>query len=402
MFARYLKSLAVAAAVVGLIPVAPAEAVHDPGFRAWVAELRVEALAEGVSAETFDIAFSGVEPLSNIIDQDRRQPEFARTFWSYVERRVSPERIARGREMLSRYGTMLRRIEREYGIQPRFLVAFWGLETNFGSYVGDVPVIAALATLAYDRRRSAFFRSHLIDALKILDEGHIAPNQMKGSWAGAMGQLQFMPETFRRYAVDDDGDGRRDIWTSLPDAFASAANFLHSLGWDGTKTWGREVRVPGDFKWEEASMSVVKPLSEWISLGVRNADGGNLSETDITASLILPAGHRGPAFLIYQNFRVIMRWNKSVNYALSVGLLSDLIIGNPPLVAARPPNERALSRAEIMEMQDLLNGVGLNTGPPDGFVGRQTRAALREYQRRIGHPADGHATIEIIDILRRE
>ncbi|MCP4328869.1 MAG: lytic murein transglycosylase [Alphaproteobacteria bacterium] len=372
----------------------------DPAFKTWVQDLRIEALSKGVSAATFDRAFSELEPLDRVLELDRRQPEFTQTFWSYLDKRVTADRIVRGQEMLATHGPLLRNIQRQYRVQPRFLVAFWALETNFGDYIGDIPVIAALATLAYDERRSTFFRSHLIDALLIVDQGLISPERMVGSWAGAMGQVQFMPETFRRYAVDHDGDGRRDIWNTLPDAMASAANFLNALGWDGTKTWGREVSLPPGFDWELASMSVVKPLTEWRQLGVRKAEGGDLPGADITASLILPGGHKGPAFLIYQNFRVIMRWNASINYALSVGYLSDLLDGLPRLRTPRPADDRALSRAEVIEIQDLLNRSGFNTGEPDGVVGRQTRAALRAFQRQVGHPPDGYPTVEIIQVLR--
>jgi membrane-bound lytic murein transglycosylase B len=377
------------------------QAAGDPAFEAWVAALRQEALATGISGTTFDRAFANVAPLPRVIELDRRQPEFTQTFWSYLDRRATAERVAKGRQMLSKHGSLLRRVAGQYGVQPRFLVAFWGLETNFGSYVGDIPVIAALATLAYDQRRSAFFRAQLLDALKIIEDGHIAPGRMVGSWAGAMGQVQFMPETFRRYAVDHNGDGRKDIWTNLPDAFASAANFLRTLGWDQTKTWGREVRVPAGFDLELATLSNVKPLAEWQRLGVRRADGSNLPTADVTASLILPGGHKGPGFLVYQNFRVIMRWNASINYALSVGYLADLISGKAPLRAKRPANDRPLSRAEVMELQALLNRAGFDTGEPDGVVGRQTRAALRDFQRQASLPPDGYPTAEVIAALRR-
>ncbi len=373
-----------------------------PTFDAWLADLRIEALAKGISPATFDTAFRDVQPVDRIIELDRKQPEFTQTFWGYIERRLTEARIERGREMLAKHADLLRRVERDYGVQARYLVAFWGLETNYGDYVGDFPVIAALATLAYDERRSAFFRSHLLDALKIVEEGHISPDRMTGSWAGAMGQVQFMPETFRRYAIDYNGDGRRDIWSSMPDAFASAANFLRALGWDPTKTWGREVRVPDDFDWQLASTSIRKPLTEWQALGVRRADGGPLPRVDIDASLILPGGHTGPGFLVYQNFRSIMGWNPSIYYALSVGLLSDLITGKPALNAEKPADDRALHRSEILDMQAMLNKLGYDTGEPDGIVGAQTRAAVRAYQGRIDEPADGYPTAALIDRLRQD
>jgi len=386
----------------GILLSGAVRAAGDPAFEAWVGELRPEALAKGVSGATFDRAFATVAPLPRILELDRKQPEFTQTFWGYLDRRATAERIATGREMLKKHDTLLRQVARQYGVQPRFIVAFWGLETNFGGYVGNIPVIAALATLAYDERRSAFFRAQLLDALKIIDEGHITADRMVGSWAGAMGQVQFMPETFRRYAVDHSGDGRKDIWTNLPDAFASAANFLSALGWDSTKTWGREARLPAGFDYELASLSEVKPLAAWQRLGVRRADGGNLPTVDVTASLILPGGYQGPAFLVYQNFRVIMRWNASINYALSVGYLSDLIVGKPRLLAQRPADDRPLSRADVMDMQTMLNRAGFDTGEPDGVVGRQTRAALRDFQRSAGLPPDGYPTATVIAALRRQ
>jgi membrane-bound lytic murein transglycosylase B len=388
--------------LLGWLACATGPAASDAAFDAWVQDLRKEALSRGISARTFDTAFAGVEPLAEVIELDRRQPEFTQTIWSYLDRRVTPERVQQGRDLLAQYEPLLRRIQQRYGVQPRFIVAFWGLETNFGGYVGDTSVVAALATLAYDSRRSAFFRSQLLDALAILDVGHIPVDRMVGSWAGAMGQLQFMPETFRRYAVDFDSDGRMDIWESLPDAFASAANYLHELGWDPTKTWGREVQLPRDFDYELASLNEVKPISDWRRLGVLTAAGDELPAADITASLVLPGGHLGPAFLVYQNFRVIMHWNASVNYALSVGYLADRIGGDPPLRAQRLTADRPLSRAEVMELQDLLNRAGFDTGKPDGMVGRLTRAALSAYQDQAGLPADGYPTIEVIDFLRRQ
>ena len=219
-------------------------------FAQWLADMRLEARGQGISQATLDRALGTVKPIDRVIELDRRQPEFTQTFWSYLNRAVSETRVETGRRLLAEHAVLLQDVERRYGVQPRFLVAIWGLESDYGNVTGGFPVIGALVTLAYDERRSDFFRAELLQSLRIIDQGHITAARMTGSWAGAMGQVQFMPSTFTSYAVDGDGDGRRDIWHSLPDAFASAANFLRALRWQGDKTWGREVRLPGDFDWE--------------------------------------------------------------------------------------------------------------------------------------------------------
>jgi membrane-bound lytic murein transglycosylase B len=378
--------------------VAPARS--DSDFQTWLAALRAEAEAQGISAETLDRALSGVEPIERVIELDRRQPEFTQTFWRYLDQRISEQRIERGHVMLAEHQALFQEVGERYGVQPRFLAAFWGLESNYGSYTGDHRVIDALVTLAYDPRRGDFFRTQLIDALKIIDEGHIAPETMMGSWAGAMGHVQFIPSTFRNYAVDQDGDGRRDIWQSLPDALGSAANFLSEIGWDATRTWGREVRLPQGFDWELAGLERRKKLAEWQALGVRKIDGRSLPAVDLEASLVAPGGHKGPAFLVYQNFRVILNWNRSVTYAIAVGHLADRLAGAGPLETERPAGERPLSRVEVEELQERLLAEGFDPGTPDGIVGGQTRAALRAYQRRAGLPPDGFPSVEVLQKLR--
>lgn len=369
-------------------------------FGEWLQEFTSEAAARGLSPETIEQALANVELLPRVIELDRRQPEFTQTFWAYVDGRVSENRIRTGKRLLSEHAGLLTAIEEKYGVQGRFLVAFWGLETNFGQFLGGFSVIDALATLAYDERRSAFFRAELFDALGVLESGHIKRENMVGSWAGAMGQPQFMPSTFARYAVDEDGDGRKDIWGTLPDVFGSAANYLGKLGWDNQYTWGREVRLPDQIDLDLADLRVKKPLAEWNALGIRRMDKRALPSADIEASLILPAGHKGPAFLVYNNFEAILSWNRSLLYAVSVGHLADRLVGLGPLQSMRHA-ERPLSRDQVTTLQERLNALGHDAGEPDGQVGPRTRAAVKSFQKTQGLPADGYPDGTVFDALMK-
>lgn len=374
----------------------------DARFEAWLDSVKRDAAGAGISQTTIERALNNARLLDEVIALDRKQPEFTQTFWQYVDRRVTPNRVERGRELLAKHRRLLKSVERRYGVQPHFLVAFWGLETNFGDYLGKTPVIDSLVTLAYDTRRSDFFRSELINALRIIDAGHAAPETMRGSWAGAMGQLQFMPSTFVGYAVDGDKDGRIDLWDSYPDSFASAANYLSKLGWNKRQRWGREVRLPPDFDYSLAVLSVRKPIREWQALGVRRADGSNLPGADFDASIVLPGGADGPAFMVYKNFNAILTWNRSLLYAISVGYLSDRIAGLGQLLAARSADERPLHRAEVLELQRLLSSLGLDPGGVDGIVGSGTRSAIRGFQQSAGLPADGYPTVALLEALRQK
>jgi membrane-bound lytic murein transglycosylase B len=296
----------------------------DPDFAVWLENLRVEARAAGISQKNLDAALAGLKaPLPRVVDLDRKQPEFTQSLADYVAARVSEKRIVNGRRMMSRYPTWLGRVERKYGVQRRFIVALWGIETNYGEHTGGFPVIQSLVTLAYDGRRSTYFRKELLNALRILDAGHIPLRQLKGSWAGAMGQCQFMPSSFLSYATDADGDGRIDIWNSVPDVLASAANYLQQVGWRGDQTWGRPVRLPTKFDTALAGLTTRLPLSRWQSLGVRRSDGQALPRRELEASLILPDGAAGPAYLVYDNFRALLAWNRSNAFAVAVGTLAD-------------------------------------------------------------------------------
>lgn len=396
---RIRQFIAFVLSLLGLLA-APASLFAAGDFASWLADLRAEALERGIAETTLYAAFAELKPIPRVIELDRKQPEFTQTLWRYLDSRVSEHRIERGRRLLRKHAALLKTIEQRYGVQPRFLVAFWGLETNFGDYSGGFSVIGALATLAYDQRRSDFFRTELLVALQILDDGHITANAMRGSWAGAMGQPQFMPSTFLRFAVDEDGDGRRDIWNSLPDVFASAANFLSKSGWRKDKTWGREIHLPKDFDLDLVNLGIEKPLAAWQAMGVRRIDGGDLPKVDILASIVLPSGYSGPAFLVYQNYRTILQWNRSLLYAIAVGHLADRLVGKGPLFTARPASETPLSRTETEEIQRLLADRGFDPGPTDGIIGSKTRLAIKEFQRMIGLPADGYPTPALLERLR--
>jgi len=375
-------------------------AEQDAAFAAWKEALRQEALGLGISAATLDKALTPAQPIAKVIELDNRQPEFTQTFWRYIDLRVNDQRIERGKEMLKTHGPLLRHIWQKYKVPPRFLVAFWGLESNYGQHFGGYPVVDALVTLAYDARRSKFFRVQLLDALKIIDKGDIDVDHMRGSWAGAMGHLQFIPSTFALYAVDEDGDGRRDIWNSLPDTFGSAANYLSSIGWRGDETWGREVKLPANFDYGLAAANVSKPLAEWAKLGVRRADGGPLPRAHMSASLVLPAGFQGPGFLTYTNYQKILNWNRSALYAIAVGHLADRLVGAGPLEGPRPANDEPLSRSMVEEMQRRLGDKGYDAGTPDGVIGPMTRTAIRAYQKANGLPPDGFPTSGLLEKLR--
>lgn len=303
---------------------AAAQAQEGQGFEQWLAGVKAEALQKGISAQTLERAFAGVEPVARIIELDRKQAEFTLTLDQYLNNTVNQRRIDLGRQKLVENAELLARVYEKYGVPPNYLVAFWGIETDFGRFTGGYPVIAALSTLAYDGRRSAFFRSQLFDALQIIEAGHIEPEKMKGSWAGAMGQAQFMPSTFRKFAVDFDGDGRIDLWNSKADVFASAANYLSTVGWSDEQTWGREVELPGEFDDKLFTLNIKRPMADWHMIGVRRLGYDDLMEFDLEASLIRPdATPEGRTFVIYDNFRTILDWNRSSRYAIAVGTLAD-------------------------------------------------------------------------------
>ena len=298
---------------------------QEEGFTAWVTEFRQTALNEGISAETLDSVLPRLTFRSRVVELDRRQPEGTLTYAEYMSRVLPPARVNRGRRLLRKHRAVLAEISEAYSVQARFIVALWGIESDFGRVTGGFPVLDSLATLAFDGRRGKFFSDQLIQALRIVDEGHIQPDEMLGSWAGAMGQSQFMPSSFHHFAVDHDGDGRRDIWGTLPDVFASAANYLARAGWKGNQTWGRQVRLPEGFDDALSGLDVEKPLDEWQAMGVRRINGDHLPEGQLPASVILPGGPEGPAFLTYHNYRVLLKWNRSHYFATTVGQFADIL-----------------------------------------------------------------------------
>ncbi|MFI8462503.1 lytic murein transglycosylase [Stutzerimonas stutzeri] len=372
------------------------EATHL-SFSQWREQFRAEALAAGISAATVDQAFAGVQPDPAVIEADRSQPEFTRPVWQYLEGAISPQRVRSGRRLLNEHAATLDQIEARYGVDRETLVAVWGLESSFGQIMGDKSVIRSLATLAHEGRRPAFAKSQLIAALEILQHGDVEPQRMRGSWAGAMGQTQFIPTTYNTHAVDFDGDGKRDIWNSSADALASAAHYLQASGWKQGKAWGFEVELPEGFDYALADTEIRKPLAEWRRLGLRNLPG---DQEEASASLLLPAGHRGPAFLIMDNFRAILRYNNSSAYALAIGLLAENFQGKGEVSGSWPRGEQPLSRSERLELQERLVAQGFDPGTPDGIIGANTRKAIRGFQQRLGWPADGHPTQELLGRLR--
>ncbi len=375
---------------------APAE---QGAFAQCVVNLQRQARAEGISEPIVDEVLGQVSYVERVIELDRRQPEFTQTFADYFSKRVTPTRVEKGRRLLAEHAALLARVQRKTGVPPHYLVSFWGLETNFGSYFGNMPAPDSLATLACDQRRSKFFTAELMAALQILDAGDIDSDRMVGSWAGALGHVQFMPSTFLRYAVDGDGDGRRDLWGSVPDAMASAGNFLQQLGWEPGLRWGREVRLPKNFDFSLAGRKKQRPLYEWAGMGITNALGQPLPPLDLPAALIVPAGYDGPAFLTYRNFRVIMGWNRSEYYALAVGHLADRIAGAGTLAQRLPTDGVRLSRAQVKQLQTDLQRLGYDVGKPDGILGPATRGALSQFQQGSGLIADGHLDQELMDAV---
>jgi membrane-bound lytic murein transglycosylase B len=370
-------------------------------FQNCLASLWPQAHKRGVSRTTFEQATRGLEPELKIMELLDAQPEFTRPIWEYLDILVNEERIQKGRELVAQHRAVFDAVEKAYGVDRYVITAIWGIESKYGVAGGERPVLRSTATLACIGRRQDYFRDELLAALEILERGDVPATDLKGSWAGAFGPTQFMPTSFKRYAVDFDGDGRRDVVNSIPDVIASTANNLKRTGWQPGATWGYEVALPAGFNFLLADRSIRKTLAEWEQLGVRRVGGKPYPRPSDQAYLIVPAGGAGPAFLVIGNFRVIMRYNPSEAYALAVGHLADRIRGGEPIVQAWPRHEAVLSRTERIEMQERLAALGFYRGTPDGRLGAATRAAVRDFQARAGLVPDGFATAALLDRLRR-
>src|SRR5262245_54929061 len=383
-------------------PLMTADAIRAAAanFRACLEALRPQAQRRGVSRALFDAQTADLTPDLRIMDLLDAQPEFTKSVWDYLDILVNEDRIQNGRAILSRYRTVFDAVEKAYGVDRYIIAAIWGVESNYGTQIGDRSVIRSTATLACIGRRRDFFRDEFLAALEILARGDVRAEHLKGSWAGAFGPTQFMPTSFKRYAVDFDRDGRRDVVDSASDVIASTANNLKLDGWVSGQTWGYEVVLPQGFNFQLVDRSRMLPMREWERAGIRRAGGKPFPRADDRAYLLVPAGVQGPAFLMLQNFRAIMKYNPAEAYALAIGHLADRLRDGAPFIQAWPRHERVLSHAERLELQQHLARNGYDVGEPDGRFGPRTRNALRAFQQAVGATPDGFATASLLDRLR--
>lgn len=374
--------------------------VPNTGFDAWVNAYKSRATSRGLSQSTINTAFRSAGYLPGVIERDRNQTEFKRSLEDYLAIAASPDRVSKGRAALARHRGTLSAIESRYGVEAEVVTAVWGLESQYGERRGTVPVISALATLAYDGRRGAFFEQQLTAALRILQNGDTTPANMTGSWAGAMGHTQFIPTSYLEFAVDFTGDGRRDIWADDPtDALASAAAYLSRSGWRKGQPWGIEIRLPAGFNTSVTGRGKGRASDAWSTLGVTTAEGGRLPNHG-AGSIILPQGANGPAFLIFNNFNAIARYNNAVNYVIGVGHLSDRLRGAGPLRSGFPPDATGMTIADRQDLQRRLTAAGFDTEGSDGVIGAKTRAAIEAFQRARGLPVTGEPTLALLQMLR--
>jgi len=375
----------------------PALAQSD--FRGCLSGLRAQAAASGISGAAFDTATRGLEPDLKVLELQNNQPEFKTPIWDYIAALVDEERVADGRAAMRQHGQALAAAESRFGVDRHIIAGVWGVESNFGKDLGGRPLVQSLATLVcYGSRRRDYFRGELFATLKIIENGDIEPSHLKGSWAGAFGHTQFMPSTFQRLAVDLDGDGRRDIVDSVPDAVGSTANFLRKAGWNAGLPWGFEVRIPDGYNGPSGRKNR-RPLSSWASLGVARIDGRPLAG-DFAAGLLLPAGPNGPAFLVTKNFDALYSYNAAESYGLAIAVLSDRLRGGPGIRTAWPTDAPPLSRAERRELQQLLTRRGYDVGEPDGKIGQKTRDAIKAVEQQIGIAPTGRPGGKVLQALR--
>jgi membrane-bound lytic murein transglycosylase B len=383
-------------------PLMSAEAIRAAAanFSGCIEGLWPAAARRGISRQSFDQHTGGLSPDLRIMDLLDAQPEFEKALWDYLDLLVTEERIQRGRELLAQHKATFDAVENAYGVDRHVVAAIWGVETKFGAVAGERPLVRSTATLACVGRRQDYFQNEFLAVLEILHNGDVAAGELKGSWAGAFGGTQFMPTVFKRYAVDFDRDGRRNLVGSIPDLLASTANYLKQNGWAAGQTWGYEVAVPNGFDYRQADRTRVQTMRQWEQLGIRRADGKPFARPDDRAYLMVPTGARGPGFLVLANFRAILRYNPAEAYALAIGHLADRLRGGGPFVQEWPRDERALTRAERMELQQRLASRGFDTGEPDGRFGPKTRAAIRDFQAGAGLTPDGFASGTLLTTLR--
>jgi lytic murein transglycosylase len=375
--------------------------ISAASYQEWVAKFQSYAVHKGKPEQVVQVAFAGVQENPEISDRASKQPEFVTPIWTYLDRAVSDDRVARGQGKYAENKPLLAGIEKDYGVPPNIVMGIWGIETDFGNNFGDTNVFEALTNLGYRAHREDFACTELLAALDIVGTKHLPPERLVGSWAGAMGHPQFLPSNYLTLAVDRDGSGAADLWDSLPDALASAANHLVDDDWVRDLPWGLEVKLPANFPYQEAELDLVKPISHWQKLGVTQVNGSKLPNLPGNTSILVLAGHRGPAFLATQNFKVILKYNYSTSYALSVAHLGDRILGGPRFVGKWPVDEQPLSLEEREELQTLLNARGLDVGTVDGVLGLKTRKAARIFQKEIGWPQDGFVNKALLEELRR-
>ena len=373
----------------------------ENAFKQWVINFKKDAVSNGITTSTFDTAFENVQLNSRVIKADNKQAEFSREIWDYLDTATSPKRIANGKENLSDYLNLLREIQFKYQVDAEVILAIWGLESSYGKRMGDINIIEALATLAFDGRREKFGKQQLLEALSIIQRGDITPDKMMGSWAGAMGHTQFIPTSYQAYAQDFTGDGKRNVWDPLDpsDALASTANYLAEFGWTNNQPWGIEVNLPENFNYRNADLEVKATPTRWSELGLKTITGGKIPNYG-EGSVFLPAGAKGPAFIVFNNFFVIKRYNNANSYAMAVGHLSDRILGGKSFHIEWPRGPGALKFNEKVELQNLLNQLGYDVGEADGIIGPNSIAAIRKFQISVGLIPDGMSNKDLLLKMR--